>query len=68
MQYEGGKTSNPNPTKPVHTVFNVDKSEVIGLIDEAWVNKGSGVLQSNDNVLYDVNMGRVIGTNGDCFS
>lgn len=27
----------PNSTKPVYTVFNVDKSEVIGLIDEAWV-------------------------------
>ena len=55
----------PNPSKPVHTVFNVDKSEVIGLIDEAWINRGTGILQSNGNVCYDINMGRAIGTNGE---
>lgn len=26
----------PNTNKPVHTVFNIDKSNVIGLVDEAW--------------------------------
>lgn len=55
----------PNDSKPLHTVYNVDKSEVIGLIDEAWVNKGQGILQSNGNVLYDINMGKIIGTNGE---
>ena len=29
----------PNSSKPKHTVYNVDKSQVIGLIDEAWVKK-----------------------------
>ncbi len=55
----------PNASKPLHTVYNVDKSEVIGLIDEAWVNKGQGILQSNGNALYDINMGKIIGTNGE---
>lgn len=54
-----------NPSKPVHTVFNVDKSEVIGLIDEAWINRGTGILQLNGNIYYDINMGRAIGTNGE---
>lgn len=55
----------PNPNKPQHTVFNVDKTNVIGTVDEAWVNKGDGILQANGNVLYDVDMGRIIGTNGE---
>lgn len=55
----------PNPNKKVHTVFNVDKTKLIGLIDEAWVNKGNGTLQSNGNVIYEVDMGRSIGTNGE---
>ena len=41
------------------------KSEVIGLIDEAWVNKRQGILQSNGNVLYDINIWKIIGTNGE---
>ena len=55
----------PNPAKPVHTVFNVDKSVIVGLIDEAWINRGTGMLQSNGNICYDINMGRAIGTNGE---
>lgn len=55
----------PNASKTTHTIFNVDKSEVIGLIDEAWFNRGSGNLQSNGNVMYQINMKRVIGTNGE---
>lgn len=55
----------PNPNKPTRTVFNVDKAEVIGLIDEAWINKGSGTLQGNGNVCYEVDMGRIIGTNNE---
>ena len=43
----------------------VRPTEEIGLIDEAWVNKGQGILQSNGNVLYDINMGKIIGTNGE---
>jgi hypothetical protein len=55
----------PNPNKPLHTVFGVDKSNVIGLVDEAWVQKGTGILQGNGNVLYDIPMGKTIGTNGE---
>ena len=55
----------PNVQKAKHTVFNVDKSDVFDLIDEAWTSRGSGVLQANGNVCYDVDMGRVIGTDGE---
>ncbi len=29
------KHTTPDPSKPLHTVYNVDKSNVIGLVDEA---------------------------------
>lgn len=54
-----------NPNKPVHTVFNVDKSNVIGLVDEAWTKKGVGSLAGNGYVTYNIDMGKVIGTNGE---
>ncbi len=53
----------PDPSKPRHTVFNVDRSNVIGLVDEAWNKKGSPL--PNDPGVYVVDMGRVIGTNGE---
>ena len=55
----------PDPSKPTHTMYNVDKSQVIGLIDEAWVNKGQGIMQRNGNVKYEIDMGRVVGANGE---
>ena len=57
----------PNPNKPVHTVFNVDKSNVIGLVDEAWNSRGVGNLASNGYVTYNIDMGKTIGTNGETF-
>lgn len=55
----------PNPSKPVHSVFNVDRREVIGLIDEAWLARtGPGKLQSNGNRVWVVDMGRQVGTSG----
>lgn len=30
----------PNPNKANHTVFNVDKTKVLGVVDEAWARKG----------------------------
>jgi filamentous hemagglutinin family protein len=55
----------PNPSKPVHSVFNVDRREVIGLIDEAWsARTGPGILQSNGNRVWVVDMGRQVGTSG----
>ena len=55
----------PDPSKPRHTVFNVDKSDVISLVDEAWTRKGTGSLARNGYVTYNIDMGRVIGTNGE---
>ena len=57
----------PDNSKPKHTIFNVDRGSVIGLIDEAWVssNRGTGTLEGNGNVVYNINMGRVVGTNGE---
>lgn len=55
----------PNSDKLVHTVFNVDKSNVIGLVDEAWTKKGVGALAGNGYVTNDIDMGKVIGTNGE---
>lgn len=54
-----------NPYKPIHTVFNVDRCNVIGLVDEAWINRGNGILQSNGNVYYDIDLGRTVGINGE---
>ncbi len=55
----------PNPSKPVHSVFNVDKSKVIGLVDEAWTRKvGPGTLQPNGNRVWIVDMGKEVGTAG----
>ena len=55
----------PDPSKPRHTVFNVDKSDVISLVDEAWTRKGASSLAGNGYVTYNIDMGRVIGTNGE---
>lgn len=55
----------PNPAKPVHSVFDVGRSEVLGVVDEAWtLRQGPGILQKNGNRLWDVDMGRVVGTSG----
>jgi hypothetical protein len=54
-----------DPSKPVHSVFTVARNKLLALLDEAWAKRGAGVLQSNGNRLFDINMGRVIGTNGE---
>lgn len=53
----------PNSNKAVHTVFSVSRKEVLPLIDEAWKKKGAPL--PNDSSAYVVEMGRVIGTNGE---
>lgn len=53
----------PNPNKVNHTIFNVDKTEVLKVVDEAWSKKGAPL--ANDPGTYVVPMGRVIGTNGE---
>ncbi|XQA72256.1 VENN motif pre-toxin domain-containing protein [Xanthomonas sacchari] len=53
----------PNPNKTTHSVFNVDRKQVLGLIDQAWLTKGSPV--PGDPGAYIVPMGRVVGTSGE---
>ncbi len=54
-----------NPSKPVHSVFNVDKTQAIGLVDEAWTKKvGPGTLQPNGSRVWNVDMGKTVGTSG----
>ena len=55
--------ANPNPTKPLHTVFSVKRNEILSVVDEAWLSRGSPV--PNDPGAYVVPLGRVIGTNGE---
>lgn len=39
-----------DPSKPVHTVFNVERNKILGLVDEAWTQRvGTGALQGNGN-------------------
>lgn len=59
--------ASPDPTKPLHSVFNVSKDKVLGVVDEAWSMR-SGVtptLQKNGNQVFNIPMGRVVGTNGE---
>jgi len=53
----------PNPAKKVHSVFNVQKNELIGLIDEAWVKRGAAV--PGDPGAFIVPMGRTVGRAGE---
>ena len=54
----------PNASKAKHSVFNVERNKLIGLLDDAWAKRGTGVLQGNRRV-FEIDMGRVIGTNGE---
>jgi hypothetical protein len=47
----------------MHTVFNVGRSDVIGLVDEAWAARGAPL--PGDPGAFVVPMGRVVGTNGE---
>ena len=52
-----------DPTKPVHSVFNVGRNKVLGLVDEAWSARGSAL--PKDPGAFVVPMGRVVGTQGE---
>jgi len=55
----------PNLTKSTHSVFSVGRTKLIGMIDEAFAKRGAGVLQSNGNRMFEIDMGRVIGSIGE---
>jgi filamentous hemagglutinin len=55
-----------NPNKPLHTIFNVESRDLLGVVDEAWKKRtGPGLLQGNGNRVWQVNLGRAIGTQGE---
>ncbi|MCZ4074971.1 hypothetical protein [Agrobacterium sp. LMR679] len=53
----------PDITKPTHTVFNARGDNVLALVDEAWAKRGVSV--PGDPGAFVVPMGRDIGTNGE---
>jgi hypothetical protein len=55
---------NPNPQKPLHTVFSVDKKDLIPLLDEAWKNPLKQQVPGDPGA-YISPMGRVIGESGE---
>ena len=60
--------TNPDDSKPKHSVFNVTKREdVLRLLDEAWKRRGPPLQQGgrNGRDVYDIAMNRVIGTEGE---
>lgn len=57
---------NPDPTKPIHTEFNFStKDKLIELLKEAWEKAGKGQSSYGGKRVYDIDMGRVIGTKGE---
>ncbi|MEK4500021.1 hypothetical protein NYE55_15130 [Bacillus sp. FSL R12-0069] len=44
-------------------MFNVDKTKLLELLDEAWSKKGASV--PNDPGAFIIPMGRVVGTEGE---
>ncbi len=54
-------------SKPVHSVFLGDEASLLALLDEAWAKRDSAFTeaQSNGNRVYDIDMERVIGTDGE---
>jgi hypothetical protein len=55
----------PNPAKSNHIVFTPGRTKLISTIDEAFAKRGIGLAQANGNRKFDIDMGRVIGLNGE---
>lgn len=53
----------PNSNKALHSVFNVARSRLLGLIDHAWSRRGAP--EVGDPGAFVVSMGRQIGTAGE---
>ncbi|SFJ33528.1 TonB-dependent receptor [Planctomicrobium piriforme] len=48
---------------PSKSLFNVDRTKLVGLLDEAWAKKGTPL--PKDPGVYIIDMGRVVGTKGE---
>jgi RHS repeat-associated protein len=55
----------PNAGKPAHTLFKVQRNELLGLLDNAWAKRGSYTSHTSGNWNYRIDMGRVIGYGGE---
>ena len=58
----------PDPYKATHTVFDVQPSQLIPLLDEAWLTVQSLGLQpvlQGSRAVYNIPMGRAVGTTGE---
>ncbi|MDA9472822.1 T7SS effector LXG polymorphic toxin [Enterococcus sp. 5H] len=55
-----------DPAKSKHSQFNfTDKKKFADILAEAWKKKGPGVSSFNKRTFYDVDLGKIIGTNGE---
>ena len=55
----------PNAGKPAHTLFNVQRNKLLGLLDNAWAKRGSYSIHNSGNWNDRIDMGRVIGQGGE---
>ena len=53
----------PDPKKPIHSVFNVDKDKVLDLVDQAWSKRKNKV--PGEPGAFIISMKKVIGANGE---
>lgn len=52
------------PNRDVHSVFDINKNEIISLLDETWVKAKKGELKSSErggNIAYIYDTGRAVG-------
>ena len=54
-------------TKPKQSIFAVPSDKLLNLIDQAWMKKGNpnNPIDSNKRTVYEIDMGKPIGTNGE---
>ncbi len=55
----------PNTAKPAHSIFKVQRNELLGLLDNAWLKRGAHTIHNSGNWNYRIDMGRVIGLGGE---
>ena len=53
----------PDPSKPIHSVFNVPRNQILPLVDEAWAARGA--VLPGDPGAFVIPMGRPVGTAGE---